>query len=244
MNWPAKACQPDQNKVSCAPFKSIVLKRIPLVFPGNNTPAATSRPTAQKILIATDVFGMTPAVATLARHFPYACELISPFEGQHFQSEQKAYTHFVANGGVAAYSEKIAEQLRSGQLSGNYLMALGFSAGASALWALSEQESWQNCQQMVLFYGSRIRELREIQPVCPVRLIFAEKEAAFEPKDLVRDLCQRGHQAELVRQASHGFMNSYSAGYQAKLYTQYIDQLLVSLAPPLNCRITPPALAA
>ncbi len=214
------------------------------MFSGNNNLPSDNRSSARKILIATDVFGLTPAVATLARHFPYACELISPFEGQHFQSERLAYTHFVANGGVAAYSEKIASQLHTAQLSGQYLMALGFSAGASALWALSEQEQWKNCQQMVLFYGSRIRELREVKPVCPVRLIFAEKEAAFEPKELVADLCQRGHQAELARQASHGFMNSYSAGYQAKLYTQYVEQLLQALLAQTDNRKTVTALAA
>lgn len=214
------------------------------MFPGNNTPTTSSTPTARKILIATDVFGLTPAVATLARHFPYACEIISPVEGQHFQSEQLAYTHFVANGGVAAYAVKIAQQLQTKQLSGDYLLALGFSAGASALWSLSQHAEWKTCQGMVLFYGSRIRELRDVQPVCPTRLIFAEKEAAFDPKDLVLDLCRRGHQAELVRQASHGFMNSYSAGYQAKLYTQYIEQLVHDLPGLASCRLATPALAA
>lgn len=177
------------------------------------------------ILIATDVFGMTPAVASLVRTLDQRCLVVSPFDDAElsFQSEQTAYYAFLAQGGVARYADKLMQHI---QQHGEQLrMAIGFSAGASALWIASASEAAAQLQAAILFYGSRIRDHKQIQPCCPVRLIFAQNEAAFDATQLSAELQQLGHTAELVREASHGFMNPYSGGFDVKIQARYLDQL-------------------
>lgn len=197
-----------------------------------------SRPAA---LIVTDVFGHTPAIDSLARQLAVDATIISPFAdpARQFRSEQEAYQAFIAGGGIARYTEKITHVL--GQAAIPFQLALGFSVGASALW-LSVAESRENnvsanipgIRNAVLFYGSRIREYRMLRPTCPVRLIFAEQEAAFEPAGLVQDLRQRGHPAEIRPGSKHGFMNAYSRGYCVQSYTRYLDELSTMLHPSMH----------
>lgn len=191
------------------------------------------------VLIATDVFGFTPAVSSLVRSLACECLVLSPYEdtpaagaenttagaASLFSSEQKAYHAFLAGGGVARYADKLARTLR--QRHADITMAIGFSAGASALWIVSALPEAVQLQSATLFYGSRIRDHQQLQPVCPVRLIFAEKEAAFDAAQLVAALRQRGHQAELARHTSHGFMNPYARGFCVKTQASYVQQLSV-----------------
>lgn len=187
------------------------------------------------ILLATDVFGPTPAVASMVRALGHSCLVVSPFDDPelYFQSEQTAYYAFLAQGGVSRYAEKLRQQLL--EHAASLRVAIGFSAGASALWIASADEAASQLQAAVLFYGSRIRDHKQVQPLCPVRLIFAENEAAFDASELSAELQQLGHQAELVRQTSHGFMNPYSRGFDVKIQASYLDQLVamahLNLAP-------------
>jgi dienelactone hydrolase len=178
------------------------------------------------LLIVTDVFGNTPAIASFARQFPVPCLIASPFSGEKTQypAETLAYHAFIAEGGVGAYAEHVAQLIEANQSSLRY--AFGFSAGASALWLNSANPAMAKLQQAVLFYGSRIRDYRDVQPVCPTRLIFAEQEAAFEPAKLVADLRQRNQDAELVKGSKHGFMNPYSAGFCLKTQELFLKELL------------------
>lgn len=181
-----------------------------------------------RVLIATDVFGATPAVQALIRQLGIQAEVISAqLDGQNsFRNEQLAYQCFLANGGIADYAERVATRLQQQQFD----FALGFSAGASALWLNSPQPAAAGLRQMTLFYGSRIREFRQLVPACPTRLIFAEQEAAFDPAELVQDLQQRGLHAELIKQSRHGFMNAYSGAYHVKLHSRFIDELSMLFA--------------
>jgi dienelactone hydrolase len=179
------------------------------------------------ILLATDVFGATPAVTSLVRALRKQCLVVSPFDDAelYFQAEQTAYYAFLAQGGVSRYAEKLKNILQ--QQGEEIQMAIGFSAGASALWIASADEAAAQLQAAVLFYGSRIRDHKQVKPICPVRLIFAENEAAFNASELSAELRQLGHHAELVRDTSHGFMNPYSRGFDVKIQTTYLDQLTV-----------------
>ncbi|MFZ6767316.1 hypothetical protein ACO0LM_09535 [Undibacterium sp. Di26W] len=189
-------------------------------------PVSASPAAAPVLLIVTDVFGNTPAIASFARQFPLPCLIASPFSGETIQypAETLAYHAFIARGGVAAYADRLSQLIQNHQSSLRY--AIGFSAGASALWLNSANPAMANLQQAILFYGSRIRDHRDIQPACPLRLIFAEQEAAFEPAELVSDLRQRGHVAELVKGSKHGFMNPYSSGFCLKTQEHYLQELL------------------
>ena len=184
------------------------------------------------VLIATDVFGITPALASLVRSLGCECLLVSPFDDPslYFQSEQKAYHAFLASGGVARYADKVSALLHEKSVQDKTIrMAVGFSAGASALWMSSARPEAAQLQAAVLFYGSRIRDHKDLQPICPLRLIFAEKEAAFDAAALTQELQRRGHQVELARTTSHGFMNPYSRGFDVKIQAMYLDQLAAQI---------------
>lgn len=177
------------------------------------------------VLIATDVFGITPAVHSLVRSLGCDCRLISPFGDREggFYSEQKAYQAFLAEGGVARYAEKIQDFLEKER--GDILFAIGFSAGASALWLSSASPVFQQLQMLTLFYGSRIRDYTSVMPLCPVRLIFAEREVAFQPASLAAELQEKGHRVEVAKNTAHGFMNPYSGGFCVKSQARYVDEL-------------------
>lgn len=187
------------------------------------------------VLIATDVFGITPGLASLVRSLGCECLLVSPFDDPdlYFQSEQKAYHAFLAEGGVARYANKLTALLQEKNASARpttaIRMVIGFSAGASALWLSCARPEAARLQAAVLFYGSRIRDHKTLQAVCPVRLIFAEKEAAFDAAALTQALQNRGHQAELARHTSHGFMNPYSRGFDVKIQALYLEQLATQI---------------
>jgi dienelactone hydrolase len=177
------------------------------------------------ILLATDVFGPTPAIEEMVRVLGQPCRVISPFDDPEmfFLDEKNAYDTFLTQGGVARYAEKLTHLLQAHGTS--FQMAIGFSAGASALWIASANEETKQLQANVLFYGSRIRDHQDVQPLCPARLIFAENESAFNATDLCSNLSTAGHQAEIVRGTSHGFMNPYSSGFDDKIQAIYLAQL-------------------
>jgi dienelactone hydrolase len=176
------------------------------------------------VLIATDVFGATPAVENLVRQFAFPCLVISPFEEERpVRNEQQAYQRFLSEGGLTAYTQKISQVLQDPEQSIRHV--IGFSSGASALWLACAKHA-QSLASATLFYGSRIRDFKKSQPQCPTHLIFAEHDVGYQPVELVTELKQQGHQAEIARGTAHGFMNPYSAGFSLKTQTKYEDWLI------------------
>ncbi|MFZ6847855.1 hypothetical protein [Undibacterium sp. RuRC25W] len=199
-----------------------------------NSTSISSQPLSQAtVLIATDVFGHTPAVASLVRQLGTSAIVVSPWDTPEpvFRTEQDAYQAFIIDGGIARYAEKLQ---RICSQHDHLRFIIGFSAGASALWINSEHVHMQKIHTAVLFYGSRIRDYRDIKPACPVRLIFAEHEVAFATTELVSDLHQRGYPVELVKGTKHGFMNAYSRGYCVKSQTRYTAELIALLHAKAN----------
>lgn len=180
------------------------------------------------VLIATDVFGNTPAIASLSRHLHVSCLVVSPFdEGFQVQTEQQAYQAFLASGGVAAYAKKLSA-IREAQTQLEHV--IGFSVGASAWWMANAANGVSSSlasqlRSATLFYGSRIRNYLDLPALCPTHFIFAEQEAAFQVSEVVKNLQHRGHQAEIAIACQHGFMNPYAAGFSLKTQTHYLDML-------------------
>lgn len=174
------------------------------------------------ILIITDIFGNTPAIASLQRYLGQPCLVVSPFESDFsVDNEQQAYQAFLAAGGVHAYSLKVRSLV---QQQPQLQHVIGFSAGASAWW-LSCAKHARTINSATLFYGSRIRDHLDIQSACETHFIFPEHENAFQPSVLAHALRQRGHQAEIAVGTKHGFMNPYSAGFSLKTQTRYLEVL-------------------
>ena len=178
------------------------------------------------ILIAADIFGVTPELGQLARALGADATLVSPHSStRSFRSEAEGYASFMKHGGVAAYARQLGE-LMTGR--GHcFELALGFSAGASALWvclADANVEPWLP-KRAELYYGSRIRECADLAPRRQARLTFAEHEASFDAPALAELLRRLGHNALVLSGSRHGFMNPRSAGYDEVLAAQETDRL-------------------
>lgn len=186
------------------------------------------------VLIITDVYGDTPAIASLTRQLPAPCHIITPdIDNAPFTRGQQAYQSFVAAGGVAAYADKIAQFLHNSaqQTTPTHhpiQHVIAFSAGASAWWLQSAHLPIP-IHSATLFYASRVRDHAELPSACPTHFIFAEHEDAFHPAPLVQQLRQQGHQAEIAPATQHGFMNPYAAGFSLKMQTRYIAMLVEKL---------------
>jgi dienelactone hydrolase len=184
------------------------------------------------VLIATDVFGNTPAIASVCRQLQMPCLVLSPFEADfQVHTEQQAYQAFLASGGVAAYAKKILRCME-GQTQLQHF--IGFSVGASAWWMESAARA-APLRSATLFYGSRIRNYLDMVSHCPTHFIFAEQEAAFQVKQVVKSLQDRGHEAEVALGCRHGFMNPYSSGFSLKTQTRYLE----ILAAKVHAEVTP-----
>jgi len=211
---------------------------------------------ALSILVAADVFGITPELCQSfspleaafmpskrrifgrKRHDRHQTEaeeltitLVSPHAcNRTFRDEAEGYANFMAEGGVAAYAEHIGRTLLARRRV--FDVALGFSAGATALWlclADSKLEPWLP-KRAELYYGSRIRVHAHLEPRRQARLIFAEKEASFDPAELVERLRGLGHNALVIPGSAHGFMNVLSPGYDAALHKAELARIQALLA--------------
>jgi dienelactone hydrolase len=175
------------------------------------------------LLLATDIFGHTPEVQTLARQLGGTARIVSPYgdDRPRFASEIEAYAAFTMRTSIAKYAALLCAKLRERPVD----LAVGFSAGASALWLCLAEAPSRLPRRAELYYGSRIRDHVLLRPCCPTRLTFAAREASFDPLELARRLCALGHNAEVVPGSSHGFMNPLSTGYYEVLATKETQRL-------------------
>lgn len=87
---------------------------------------------------------------------------------------------------------------------------LGFSAGAAIAWRCCENASSSG---IIGCYGSRIRDQLDLQPACPVLLIFADHDS-FDVERVVSRL-QEKENIEIHRFAGeHGFMDPYGGHFK------------------------------
>ncbi len=173
---------------------------------------------AKLVLFVTDIFGHTPEAQALARQLGGSVRIVSPYgsDRPRFASEMEAYAAFSAASSVEVFATVVAGELARAR----YDLAVGFSAGASALWLALGMTMWRALDkasappaQSVLYYGSRIRQHAELRPAGNAHLIFAEREASFNPAELVATLHAGGVNAEVLPGTAHGFMNRLSPGW-------------------------------
>lgn len=193
--------------------------------------SSTSEPlpvqVAMRLLILTDVFGITPELVALAHRFVTSPVLLSPYREQHesFPNEQDAYQAFLHNGGLNSYLGRVKDLLQSVRVDA----CVGFSAGATTAWRATCGEI-SNFPPALLFYGSRIREYAGLQPHSPVELIFAEKEPSFDVAPLAACLSDAGHAVSVWLGTRHGFMNARSQGFDVQAMEAGVRAIALFLA--------------
>ena len=88
---------------------------------------------------------------------------------------------------------------------------VGFSVGATIGWLCSETDGLDG---MVGYYGSRIRNYLEINPVCPAMLFFPEREKSFDVAELILRLNEKNVELHQFS-GEHGFNDPYSPNHHA-----------------------------
>jgi hypothetical protein len=192
-----------------------------------------------KLLVATDIFGETPelfdwlmpvveaADVTLQVVSPYPMPFtnLAPLSALAVNPEcapdQLAYQRFILQGGIDAYAKKL--QLNF-DVHHEEFIALGFSAGAAALWQLAAKPQLR-LKQLLGFYGGQIRHCSELQPLVSTTLIWAQ-EAHFDVDQLHRQLQQMTFVQSNLTPYQHGFINPHSVGYNREAASDYQQWLI------------------
>ena len=180
-----------------------------------------------QILIASDIFGRTTALETLAEQLapcPGRCFLVDPYKGafRHFSGQPEAYATFQGEVGLGGYIQSVRNAIDQ---AAQPLTLIGFSVGASAIWALSGGASLPSGTRAFCFYGSQIRHYTAVIPRIEIELYLPELEPHFDVDDLIRELS--GREGVVCHRTTyrHGFMNPLSANFDSTAYTAYLQML-------------------
>ena len=181
------------------------------------------------VLVATDIFGETPELIHWLTPIVQASrgklELVSPYlqlldtavlASAAYPADELAYRRFLAAGGIEAYTLKLQHSFN---LQREPFIAIGFSAGAAALWQLAAKPQ-PGLQQLIGFYGGQIRHCVDVQPQIWTRLIWAQ-ETHFDVLNLHRQLAQRKLVSSELTQYEHGFINPHSSGFNREAASDY-----------------------
>lgn len=190
-----------------------------------------------KVFVATDIFGETPELLTWLEPIVQASggvlELVSPYLAPFAKdiiasktgvADEQAYQQFLAHGGLSAYVEKLQQRLKIQQ---EPYVAIGFSAGAAALWQLAVSPQ-AGLRHLFAFYGGQIRHYAELVPLVRTTLIWAE-ETHFDVRQLEQQLAQQPQVTSQLTPYQHGFINPYSVGYNNKAASDYQRWLIENI---------------
>lgn len=177
------------------------------------------------ILIAPDIFGVPPALTRLVELLGSIFDsetlvVVNPYEGgQYFKQEANAYDHFSAHVGIPAYGRHISSHLANLKPP---ISLIGFSAGASAIWQISNDNSLPEITGAIGFYGSQIRHHTQILPRFDTHLIFPESESHFDVDGLIQTLSTTPKVFPTKAPGGHGFMNEYSKNFDPGLSHKFL----------------------
>lgn len=185
-----------------------------------------------KIIIASDIFGRTQELEEIASQLSTGAShvtLIDPYEGLNhdFKNEDEAYSLFQREIGIERYMEKV---YRAAADISSSLFLVGFSIGASAIWAISDKLTVHKGARAICFYGSQIRFYTEIMPAISMELIFPAHEPHFNLDQLIAQITLK-HNVEWSKETKlHGFMNKRSVNFDRPAYERYLNYLKERLA--------------
>jgi dienelactone hydrolase len=185
-----------------------------------------------EIIIASDIFGKTPELEEFVSKLSTDANkatVVDPYEGKYlnFENENEAYRYFEQTVGIERYKDILFEAtsyiIRD-------LLIIGFSVGASAIWAISHKFGSKPNTKAIIFYGSQIRHFAEVNPKIHMELIFPKHEPHFNVDDLIAQISLIDNVRCSTASYLHGFMNKRSANFNMPAYEYYLNRLKNSLA--------------
>jgi hypothetical protein len=181
-----------------------------------------------KLVVLADIYGKTKYLEKLVKCLSYkysSIDIIDPYESLKitFLNEADAYSYFQKNCGIDNYIDKLYQYLKVQQ--NNKYHLLGFSIGASVVWAVSEIYQFNEKVKAICFYGSQIRNFLHIQPNIEIDLYFAKRELNLNTNEIINTLMKKTKVNCFKTNYLHGFMNHESKNYNENGYTKYIEIL-------------------
>ncbi|WP_160036831.1 dienelactone hydrolase family protein [Paenibacillus sp. An7] len=129
-----------------------------------------------------------------------------------YDHEDIAYQYFVNEIGFKKSVREVEGIIKVKKAEYDQVFIIGFSIGATIAWMCSEYD----INGVIGYYGSRIRDYKEIEPSCPALLFFPTKEKSFNVTDLEMDLKEKKYTLIKIIEAEHGFMNPFYRTYDSK----------------------------
>ncbi|MEA4932791.1 MAG: alpha/beta fold hydrolase [Lawsonibacter sp.] len=125
-----------------------------------------------------------------------------------YSEASEAYQYFINEVGFDSYRE-IVQLIETRKFTYDKVFVIGFSVGATIAWRCCEG---LKCDGIICCYGSRIRDYLQLEPCCPVQLLFAEQDS-FDVDSVMMKLRKKSNVELHKLKASHGFMDQYSTHF-------------------------------
>lgn len=191
------------------------------------------------VILATDIFGQTQWCDNLLDSWQQQSAdviCINPYPPQYdiaFKNESEAYQAFTAQGGIDAYVDKIdtviSQTLKAEIDQKRYkkVVAIGFSAGAAALWKVSalSETGGNNIQHVIGFYPGQIRHYLDLQPKPHFSIIFPRAEKHFDLTPVIEHIVTKQNVNSIQVGLEHGYANPSSDGFNALASTELLRLL-------------------
>jgi hypothetical protein len=179
------------------------------------------------LIVASDIFGCTPELRDLVSELsPIYAEtrIIDPYNGEciDFDVESAAFEYFQKKCGLQSFSEYVSKAIAESQYNPDLV---GFSVGASAIWMLSAGRHNRSIRKAVCFYGSRIRDMSDMNPEFDMDLFFPKSEKHFDVETLISSLSDKTRVSCERTEYLHGFMNKRSENFSNIGYSEYMGRL-------------------
>lgn len=169
------------------------------------------------IIVLHEIYGVNSHIQVVCERFASkGFDVICPnllADGQVFsyREEAAAYQNFQINIGFPFAQEQVVSLTEEVRSEYKYCYIVGYSVGATIAWLCSQRQGLYS--GVVGYYGSRIRDYRQLVPDCPVLLFFPRKEENFDSGKLIQELSAKKNVRGIQVETSHGFCNPESDCY-------------------------------
>jgi dienelactone hydrolase len=168
------------------------------------------------VIVLHEIYGINQHIQTACKRlstkgYKVICpNFIGLAQSFDYDSEEEAYQHFMNNIGFDSAVRQVKQVIAQAKMEYKHIYLLGYSVGATIAWLCSSEEN--SCDAVIGYYGSRIRNYSQINPKCPVLLIFPTEEKAFNVQELVNSLEKRNICVYML-DGKHGFSDPFSKNY-------------------------------
>jgi dienelactone hydrolase len=168
------------------------------------------------IIVLHEIYGINEHMETICNHysrqgFDVICpNLFNSKRSFNYDQEELAYKYFMKQVGFSAAVSHVKQLVNKMKPKYKAVLLLGFSIGATIAWICSEESD--SCMGVIGYYGSRIRDYLDLNPVIPVLLFYPENEG-FDLAGLQKELSLKEKVKVSVLKGKHGFSNPFSSNY-------------------------------